>query len=75
MENYPPGAENDSSAPYNEVEKCFDIEIEAFANVSVDLPPDKDEESFRENLAELIRLQVLKALNEFDVEHINVRVY
>lgn len=75
MNNLPWGAENDPNAPYNEETKNYNIEIDIVATVCVDLPKDTDDDLFTSNLSEIIESHLINALKEFDVEHIQIRVY
>lgn len=75
MNNLPWGAENDTSAPYNEETKNYNIEVEIVATVCVDLPKDADDDLFTSNLSEIIESHLINALKEFDIEHIQIRVY
>ena len=72
MSNLPPGAENDPFAPYNEITREYDVDIEISAKLIADLPETINEDSFKDNLEELVKEKIAEALVDFDIKSFKI---
>ncbi len=78
MCNYPPGAENDPRAPYNELEKVFSFELTIKGKIYVTYSGYLDEEETYNEYKKLIEGKISDALrNEGDIstEIANFEIY
>ena len=75
MSNYPPGAANDSSAPYNEpLTRYSNIIVEATADISaiieVEVEVDEDGYPILEDLQEVVKKAFIKRFNIENVDNV-----
>ena len=75
MSNYPPGAANDSSAPYNEpLTRYSNIIVEATADISaiieVEVEVDEDGYPILEDLQEAVKKAFIKRFNIENVDNV-----